>query len=447
MTLQALTTQIFTGRLTAADHKGHVAIPFAVPAGTRRLAARFRYTPERAEGALFDHLISLTVFGPVGPRGCRHNNDEMDFALTEHTATPGYTPGAIEAGAWSVVMDCFRVLGPVEWRLEVDCDPAHPPVPAPPPAHVAPQGGPGWYRGDLHAHTLHSDSRWDLPGLVGFARANGLDFVTLTDHNTVSGLAAFERLSDAGLLTMGGVELTTHFGHALALGTRRWQEWRAGSHPGVSMAGIVARVEAEGAVFVIAHPRAPGDPDCTGCRWEHADTMPGPARVIEIWNGPWSDHNEEALALFRRWLDEGHRLAASAGSDTHGPGPRAERNGFNTVHAEALTEAAILAGVRAGRNVLSSGPRLMLELATADGRRAGVGGTLPAPASTAHVHFAAPQPVELRLVGQGWRWASGALQAEGTLTVPVAGARAWLMAELRAPDGTLLAVSNPIWHG
>ena len=46
--------------------------------------------------------------------------------------------------------------------------------------------GPGWYRGDLHGHTLHSDGDWDVPDLVAAARHNQFDFVTLTDHNTLS---------------------------------------------------------------------------------------------------------------------------------------------------------------------------------------------------------------------------------------------------------------------
>ncbi len=74
--------------------------------------------------------------------------------------------------------------------------------------------------------------------------------------------------------------------------------------------------------------------------------MPGNAHLVEIWNGgPWSDYNEERLALFQHWLALGHRLRATAGSDIHGPHGGQGPIGFNHVEADALTEAAILRAV------------------------------------------------------------------------------------------------------
>ncbi len=58
------------------------------------------------------------------------------------------------------------------------------------------------------------------------------------------------------------------------------------------------------------------------------------------------------------WLSHGQMLFATAGTDSHGPWRAPERLGFNTVFAESLSERGILAGVRNGHNILSSGPRL-----------------------------------------------------------------------------------------
>jgi DNA-binding MarR family transcriptional regulator len=63
-------------------------------------------------------------------------------------------------------------------------------------------------RSALHA-SARSDAHWDIPDLLAAASARRLDFVTLTDHNTVSGLTDFDRLADDKLLTLGGMELTT----------------------------------------------------------------------------------------------------------------------------------------------------------------------------------------------------------------------------------------------
>ena len=54
----------------------------------------------------------------------------------------------------------------------------------PPPAAAGP--GPRWWAGDLHTHTVHSDGVLTVAELARLARGNGLDFIAVTDHNTVS---------------------------------------------------------------------------------------------------------------------------------------------------------------------------------------------------------------------------------------------------------------------
>jgi hypothetical protein len=440
-----MTTRIFDGTLTVADHKGHVPVRFDVPEGTTRLVGRFSTEPRRATGAGFDNMVCLTIEGPAGVRGARHNNPERDFVIDAAEATPGYVPGAIEPGAWTVWMDGFRILGPdpVHWRLEIDCrtDAVAPAVPAAAP--LRPAKGPGWYKGDLHAHTFHSDSSLSPADLADAARRAGLDFATLTDHNTVSALAAVERLADADLLTMGGVELTTHHGHALVLGTRNWMEWRAGSLDGVTMPAIAQAAHAAGHPFVIAHPMSPGDPSCTGCRWEFADMRPGPARLVEVWNGPWSAYNEEGLALFHRWLDEGHRLRATAGTDLHRSKDALRANGFNHVHAQSLTEGAVLAGLAAGRNYLSSGPRLVATAGAADGTPVAMGGSVAA-GRPVHLEWAGADGLDLVTVVDGRRADPVPVRGAGGTWLDAQPER-WVMAELRDGDGRLHAVTNPIF--
>ncbi len=441
-------TQTLTGTLTAADHKGHIAIPFDVPAGTTRLVGQFSASPKRTPGSLFDNLISLSLFAPNGSRGSRHNNPVWDFSVTPTHASPGYLPGTIEPGQWSVVMDTFRLDGPVTWELTMTCETApFAPHPAPAPGKTAPRG-PGWYRGDLHAHTLHSDGSWDIPDLVGWARDCGLDFITLTDHNTPSGHAQVLSLATDDLLTLGGIELTTHYGHALTLGRRDWQEWRTGPATGLTMPGIATQVMAKGALFIIAHPMSEGDPACTGCRWEYDDMRPGPARIVEIWNGgPWSDYNEEGLALYLDWLTQGHRLVATAGSDVHGPYLRGQPVGFNHVHATALTEAAILEAVSAGRNYLSSGPKLILT-AVWDGGQAMMGGDAPKEAEIRAEWSTRDVDLWLEFLGAEGPLARHGLGRNGAgQAVLRDGPVGFVLATLRDATGRLHAVTNPIFIG
>jgi hypothetical protein len=439
-------TQHMSGTLTEADHKGHIPISFEVPAGTRRMVCRFNASPLRSTGALFDNLISLSLFAPDGPRGARHNNPVWDFEIEATFATPGYLPGPITPGRWTVVMDTFRIIGPnpVTWTLDVEClRDALAGHALPAAAATAPRGA-GWYRGDLHAHTLHSDGSWGVADLVARARRRGLDFMTVTDHNTPSSHAPAMALAGDDLLVMGGVELTTHYGHALTLGRRDWQEWRTGPVTGKTMTDIAQEVMAKGAVFVIAHPMAPGDPACTGCRWDYADMRPGPARAVEIWNGgPWSDYNEDGLALFREWLSAGHRLVATAGSDIHGPEGDDDMTGFNTVHAEALTEPAVLAAIAAGHNYLSRGPRLIL---TGDNGRIPMGGDAAASTSLAASWETKGTPLTLHFHGRDGILARHDLPATGAGEVTLDRApEGFVMAELRDADGLLHAVTNPIF--
>lgn len=437
---------ILSGQLDPSHHKSHVPLAFDVPAGTTRLSVRFATTPDREPGTFFDNMVCLGLIGPGGPRGARHNNPVRDFAITATEATPGYLPGKIEPGRWTILLDCFRVLGVIDYTLEVVCETA--PVKASP-AFVARKPGPrgrGWYKGDLHAHTLHSDGSWGIADLVAWTRSRHLDFMTLSDHNTTSGHAEVHSLASDDLLTIGGMELTTHWGHALALGLQDLPEWRVGPLTGKTMPALASDIMDSGALFVIAHPMSPGDPACTGCRWDYDDMRPGNARLVEIWNGGvWSDYNEEGLALYRHWLALGHRLHATAGSDIHGPEGGTGQVGLNHVEAEGLTEGHILDAILRGRNYLSSGPRLILTAETPDGRVAAMGETVP-DGSTFHADWQSERmPLTLHFVDATGPRTSHAVSADASGVVALDNGMRFVMAELRDASGRLHAVTNPIF--
>ena len=277
--------------------------------------------------------------------------------------------------------------------------------------------------------------------MVASAARYGLEFVTLSDHNTVSGLPELDALTTPELLTMGGLELTTFYGHALALGRRGWLDW---VHQ--PMTELAELADAEG-LFIIAHPRREGDPVCTGCRWDYPELTPGPAQVVEIWNGgEWArhneKHNEEALALWYSWLNEGYRITASAGTDGHRAAPEGAQLGFNVVYAEALSEAAILAAVRRGRSYLSSGPKLELTLPD---RSEPVTGAVEAETTLSLRYEGVPADASLRLVVNGTVQRDMSLADSGTLELSLPDAARWCVLELRAQDGTMLAVTNPVF--
>jgi hypothetical protein len=442
--------QHMQGTLTAADSHGYFSHRFEVPEGATRLDIDFRYSPKRV--GKYGNLLTLSVFDPLGERGTAHRQEpNQHITLRASEATPGYLPRALEPGTWNLMINC-NLINPgarVEFQIDVAIGFDPQPVAQTWTRGVTRPRGAGWYRGDLHGHTLHSDGSWDVSGLWNFAREHQLDFVTLTDHNTISGLSEMDSLSSDELLTMGGFELTTFYGHALALGLRRAIDWRA-RPGGRTITDIKAEVEAGEGLFVIAHPACPGDPTCTGCHWEYQDLMPGTAKLVEICNEHFSSgsNNQGALELWYQWLNQGHRLYATAGSDIHGPADPTLEFVFNVVYAQEFAEADILDGLRHGHSYLSSEPRLEFTGRSSSGT-ALMGDTLVGD----HPEFlarwtACHEGDRLRVIVDG--------QVREELPTGTEGQQAWTLddgqphwclIEVRDDKGNLHALTNPIFAG
>ncbi len=250
----------FEGHLTARDCKRHIRHRFVVPANSRQMDIHLHFTPHYVHG--ITNMLTLTVFDPGGFRGAGHRADAShQVHIGETEATPGYLPGHLPAGEWIAQIDTHMIMPgeAVRYRLEVTTTEgasAQSETTILPKAHVlkTPQRGAGWYRGDLHSHTHHSDADgFTVTELIQAARDYGLDFVFLTDHNTTSGLGEMDASVTEDLLTAGGIELTTFWGHALSLGTRTWVDWQVRPGSG-DMAHIAAATYANGQAFIIAHP-------------------------------------------------------------------------------------------------------------------------------------------------------------------------------------------------
>src|SRR5579863_7471893 len=165
------TTEVLTDR----ESKQHLAHTFLLPDGATELAVQFTYGPSLVEGQPGRNLLSLSLFDPNGSRGAGHNRTDNNIRLNAAFATPGYVPGPLLPGKWQLVVDTHMVLpgAPLTYQLTIDAsfetvtdeDRGYK-------KGITPPRGAGWYRGDLHAHTIHSDGRWDVPDLVAAARAS-----------------------------------------------------------------------------------------------------------------------------------------------------------------------------------------------------------------------------------------------------------------------------------
>ena len=110
-----------------------------------------------------------------------------------------------------------------------------------------PAGPPYEYNGALHAHTNLSDGTGSLEEVASAADSLGLDFVVITDHNTLDGRELEGRRGSCTVLV--GSEISTDDGHVLAFGIPE-TPYRLGGDG----AETISDVRELGGMSVIAHP-------------------------------------------------------------------------------------------------------------------------------------------------------------------------------------------------
>src|SRR5687768_16261755 len=71
-----------------------------------------------------------------------------------------------------------------------------------------------WYKGNLHTHTLNSDGDSTPNDVVRWYREHGYHFVTLTDHNYLTGVDGLNAVhgADDKFLVIKGEEVTDRSG-------------------------------------------------------------------------------------------------------------------------------------------------------------------------------------------------------------------------------------------
>jgi hypothetical protein len=214
------------------------------------------------------------------------------------------------------------------------------------------------------------------------------------------------------------------------------------------MSRVATETYASDGVFVIAHPQSTGDPACTGCTWRYGDMMPGTARLVEIWNGPWGgdSNNEEALSLWYDWLNQGRRVVATAGTDMHSIQDYAAKPGFSVVYAKDLSEAALLKALRAGHLYLSAGPQVTFQARNGSGERWIMGDTVTRPVTFTVIWADCPADAQIGLIADGRLLDQWMVGARGQYAWHMAPDQAhWVGVEIRGGDGELLAITHPIF--
>lgn len=456
---------VLTGEITGADHQTYKLVTFDVPTGVTRLEVAFDYS-----GRENKTVVDLGMMDPVRFRGWSGGAKKAFFISTE-TATPSYLPGPLPAGRWTLLLGVpnARPHSTATYEARVWFQRA----PAPAPAAPSKASTPGWYRGDLHMHTAHSDGGCvtaDAPRApcpvyrtVLAAQTAGLDFIAVTDHNTTSQAEALTELQPSfpDLLLMTGREVTTFQGHANVFGPTDFIDFRLGSQSVPTIRDLQRAVKAADGVFSINHPAVPSGESCMGCGWTAKDTDFDAVQAIEVANGG----NEKALGGFEGplsgvpfWeaqLNAGRRITAIGGSDNHDAGiphdqPSAVGRPTTVIYADGLSSEALLTGLRAGRVFidLDGTHDRMLDLsASVDGGSAVMGGALKARPGHAVAFFATIKGVdraELELIQDGVR-IHPTVSATGQFEIRMGRRPTWVRANVRDAQGRLLLIGNPIY--
>ncbi|SEP02162.1 Predicted metal-dependent phosphoesterase TrpH, contains PHP domain [Luteibacter sp. UNC138MFCol5.1] len=469
---------VLTGALSGRDQHTYRELPFDVPKGTSRITVDVDYTG-RAEKTTID----LGLLGPGGfeaQDGFRgwSGGGKHRFTVSATDATASYLPGAIEPGRWRILLGIPNIRSAANatftakvWLSKDDegFGPEHGLT-----AALSTQDR--WYRGDLHMHSAHSDGNCTSASgtrkvgcplflTVASAAKRGLDFIAVSEHNTMSHVSELRELQPYfdTMLLIPAREVTTFEGHANLFGVSRTVDFRLGGKAVPDWNALLADVARAHGVISINHPRRPNDETCMGCGF----TPRGPVdmrgfQAIEVVNGRDAQRADSGLPFWEAQLNEGLRITAIGGSDSHdgSDDPRDAYAGAigtptTVVRAREQSMEGILDGIRAGHvfvDAEGTRDRLLDVVATAGGARASMGDAIAVPAG-------APLHVDVKTAGvigavltvtvDGKRMdrSGKAIPVDGAVSFdwPGDGGRHWLRVDVRAPDGGLLVLGNPVY--
>lgn len=179
----------------------------------------------------------------------------------------------------------------------------------------------GWFSGDLHHHSIHSDGRQTPKQVHDAMIANDLDFAALTDHNQIAGNTIWEEYNSEEFLAVPGLELTTSalpevkaqgkgWGHMNAIGVDSlvgatypddpvlWKRYLYSSVEDQQTA--IKETHEQGGLFMLSH-------SCWSMDW--------PDGTISTW-GELQDY--DAISVFVGW-DVGPHMPTIMASE-YGPG-------------------------------------------------------------------------------------------------------------------------------
>lgn len=443
-------TIIRSGHIDSADIFKLIYVPIKVPDGITGISVKEEYSnPSK-------NVLNMGIFGEEGydlgnAAGFRgwSGGAKKEFFINEADASTGYVAGPIKKGTWNILIYPSTIIREgIDWKLTITLTSGTHQTPfKTQPAKTTVNNKAGWYRGDLHMHTLHSDGKRTQQELADEAVAKHLDYIISTEHNTNSANLQWGKYDKKGLLIINGEEVTTTaYGHwnAIGLKPQTWIEWRYAPKDN-AIKRYTEQVHRDGGLCIINHPFY--TPTLTNGFAFNPAFFDG----IEVWNGNWDALDELDLKWWNDLLKSGRRMLAIGASDTHVSSGSPNNLGTpqTVVYAKTLSQTGIINGLRQGKAYITSIPDLRLDFSAGhDEKRADIGAELIANGNVqVKISFAStlvPADAALTLIGSQGIIQSLKMTTTSSLDIDVK-STSYLRLELRDSNGQMLAMTNPIW--
>jgi hypothetical protein len=344
------------GKVERKDYHSYIEKEFTLPDGVKRLSIEFSYTGKEQRTT-----IDLGLMDPVRFRGWS-GGSRNTFTISAGDATPGYLPGPLPSGKWTLLLGIPNirqgVVAEYEARIFIETRSGITEFSDRPIRAEA-----GWYRGDLHMHSGNSDGKCasqlgknvgcPVYRIVDTAVAKGLDFIAVTDHNTTSQANALRELQPAfdKVLLVPGREITTFYGHANVFGPTDPIDFRMTDSSYAAARNWMNAVNNSGGIISINHPGVPSGEDCMGCGWQIPNIPDKVITAVEVLNGGTMkfsiEGSIEGWDLWHKMLNSGQQVTAIGGSDDH----HAQTIGTPTtvIYMNQLSVQGLIDGIRSGR--------------------------------------------------------------------------------------------------
>lgn len=382
--------------VTPDAHQSHILFRVEVPKLTKELIIHYAYSPteekveanvdklflkyqkdnhmassDRAHIQSVRNLITISARSNKGFEGSCHRFETVGTITINNTSsTPGMNTGEIEPGFWDI---SFNLHALVTELTQIDCTiqalheeelNVHQPIAIEDISKKSLERNKMDYRHfqkvELHSHTQHSDAIHTTSELVNEAIKQNIDWLAITDHNTLS---AFNELAteNKSIKLIKGLEMTTLHGHFLTLG---YQDQKPIDWTSIDRFNINAKLKEmkeQNLLIGIAHPFDVGSPYCTGCRWQYVLESLEYIDFIEVWNSEdphYSLSSADAIGKWTQLLNSGIEIPATCGRDWHHSNTAKMPPSLYVMAEKNARERDILQAIKLGRSYMTIAPQM-----------------------------------------------------------------------------------------